>query len=286
MNQYLIGDILVQMDYGGMAVLPGDNMSLFRYDGPWNGDSVQFRGQFEPLDGYRTNMLRGDNRVYEIYRHENEDLLVYHWGNQYYGFGIWPDRFQVSYSPVMKNQPALREDWFFSVCAFHKQLLLREGLILHSSYVDIGGEAILFTGPSDMGKSTQADLWKRHAGARIINGDRTVIRRHGGVWHAFGYPCCGTSGICINETLPLRAIVVLAQAPENRIEELPASRKIRALASATELYPWNQEEIGMAFQIAQMISADVPVIRLHCRPDAGAVTAVKDYLEGTNHAGI
>lgn len=286
MEQHRIGDILVKMEYGGMPVNQGNHMPKFRCDTDSSGDAVEFTVKFEPLEQYREQLLRSDYRSYEVYRHGNEELLIYRWGNQLHGFAIWPDQFRASFSPAMKEQPAIFEDWFFSVCAFHRQLLQRGACVLHSSYVDIGGEALLFTGPSNIGKSTQANLWVEHANARVINGDRTLLRKRGGVWHAFGYPCCGTSGICINETMPLGAIVVLAQAAENRVEELSPGQKIRALASAMELYPWDQSEITMAFDVAQHLIPDVPVVKLYCRPDADAVTVLKKYLEAKKHAGI
>ena len=49
-------------------------------------------------------------------------------------------------------------------------------VILHSSFISRQGEGILFTAPSGTGKSTQADLWKRHEeGVTIINGDRSIL---------------------------------------------------------------------------------------------------------------
>ena len=284
MERYLIGDLLVHMDYGGMAVEPGANLRLFQYDGPWSGEEVTFSAKFEPLACDPAERFSKDNHVYEIYGRHNEKRLVYHWGNLFHGFAVWPDRFQVSYSPDMRRQPALREDWFFSIIAFHRQLLLREAGILHASYTDVGGRAVLFTGPSNIGKSTQANLWKENAGARIVNGDRVLLRRWDGVWNAFGYPCCGTSGICVNKTLPLAAIVVLEQASENSVLQLSLSQKVRHLVSATELYPWEQREVAMAFSMAERIAGQVPVVKLRCRPDAQAVEILKRYLEENGYA--
>ena len=82
-------------------------------------------------------------------------------------------------------------------------------------YRDAHGEGILFSGPSGIGKSTQAALWERFAGARTINGDRGLVcpaaRTVSGIFYA------GTSGICQNVTAPLRAVVLLGQAAENRV---------------------------------------------------------------------
>ena len=280
MDQFLIGNILVELDYSGVPVISEGNLRRFHHEGPWDGDRIRLDTSVEPLSHYLTPQYERENHVYGIYSHQNEPVLSYHWGKMFHGFAVWPERFAVTFDPGMLRQTPLREDWFFSICAFHRQLLLRGGCVLHASYVDIGGEAILFTGPSNIGKSTQAALWTKYRNARVINGDRVVLRKKGDRWHAFGYPSCGTSGICINRDMPVRAIVVLSQAPENRMEPISAAAKIRALTAATELYPWDQREFDMALDVASRVSAQVPVLKLCCLPDEGAVNVLKNCLEG------
>ena len=56
---------------------------------------------------------------------------------------------------------------------------------LHSSYIIYHDKAILFTGPSGIGKTTQAELWRDYQGAEIINGDVTLIRKWDGRYCAF-----------------------------------------------------------------------------------------------------
>lgn len=279
MEQFLIGNILLQIDYCNIPVLSEGKLQLFRHQGNQATDMVTLNCSCEPLEQFQNQILVPDNHVYGIYSHQNQPLLIYHWGNLLHGFAVWPHRFSVTFDPKMYHQPELREDWFFSICAFHRQLLIREACILHASYVDIGGEAVLFTGPSGIGKSTQAGLWARYAGAQVINGDRAVLRKQQGRWHVFGYPSCGTSGISINRTMPLKAIVVLSKANENRVEKISAGEKVRALVSATELYPWDSEEIDIAFNIARNLAMDIPILKLCCRPDQEAVEVMKDYLE-------
>lgn len=279
MKQFLIGNVLLQIDYAGIPVISEGNLQKFRYDGIWEGETVQLVCSSEPLSRYTEQVLKRDNHVFGIYSYQGKQILIYHWGNLFHGFCVRPDQFTITFDPAMYTQTPIREDWFFSICAFHRQMLNRRACVLHASYVDIGGEAILFTGPSGIGKSTQADLWTRHAGAQIINGDRALLRKINGKWHVFGYPCCGTSGVCINRNLPLRAIVVLSQAQENRVIHFSAAEKIRTLVSATELYPWDPEEIGMAVDISQEIAFEIPVVNLRCRPDRDAVEVLKAFLE-------
>lgn len=277
--QYLIGGVSVRLDCGPFLREGGRNMEQFRCP-EGGGDLAVLQCRTEPLEPCLTEKVRGDNGVYEIWRHERELVLSYHWGSRYHGFLIRPERFAVSFPPDMAHQPPVPADWFFSVCGFHRQLLRRGACVLHAAYIDAGGRAILFTAPSGTGKSTQAALWERYAGAQTINGDRAVLRRRDGVWHAWGYPGCGSSGICRNRTLPLGAIVVLEQGPENILVPMTAGQKIRALAAAMEFYHWDQEEMNLVFDQAMALAAETQVVRLRCRPDADAVSVLKQYLTG------
>lgn len=100
----------------------------------------------------------------------------------------------------------------FSHIALEALLLQRDAMILHASFVSTRYGGLLFSGVSGIGKSTQADLWQRYEGAELLNGDRTVLRRMDGVWTAFGSPYAGSSNCFVNESRPVRAIVLLSQA--------------------------------------------------------------------------
>lgn len=149
---------------------------------------------------------------------------------------------------------------------------------LHSSFITHSGQAILFSAPSGTGKSTQAALWERYAGAEQINGDRSVIRCVDGVWTAFGFPFAGSSGIYKNKSAPIRAIVVLRQAPENAIERLGASEAFRLLYSETAIQRWNTQGHAAAVDLLIRLSAAVPVYRLCCTPDERAVQLLQQTL--------
>ena len=62
------------------------------------------------------------------------------------------------------------------------------GFLLHASVIEYEGGAILFTAPSETGKSTQAQLWCDHAGAALVNGDRAAVRIMDGQVLACGTP--------------------------------------------------------------------------------------------------
>ena len=161
-------------------------------------------------------------------------------------------------------------------------LLTRLGVFgLHSSLVrHREGDAILFTAPSGTGKSTQAGLWEQFAGAETLNGDRSMIRRVGGEWTAFGSPFAGTSGIYRNEYAPVRALVVLRQAPENTIRRLPLAEAFRAIYSESVLPRWHHDAHQRVISLVTEIVSELPVYLLACTPDERAVTLLRNTLEG------
>lgn len=150
-------------------------------------------------------------------------------------------------------------------------------LVLHSSYVlRAEGDAILFSGASGIGKSTQAELWRGFAAARVINGDRSLVDVDRGMAHGIFYS--GTSGICENHSAPIRAIVLPEQRAENRVF-VPGHREtFMRLLNQCSYYPWDAESAELMTELVARLVGRVPIYRLDCRKDEGAVRALENEL--------
>ena len=150
-------------------------------------------------------------------------------------------------------------------------------LVLHSSYVlRAEGDAILFSGVSGAGKSTQAELWREYAAARVINGDRTLIDVSRGMAHGIFYS--GTSGICENHSAPIRAIVLPEQAGENSVTAAGHREAFMRLINQCAYYPWDADSASEMTELVARLVGRVPVYRLRCRKDEGAVRALENEL--------
>lgn len=158
-------------------------------------------------------------------------------------------------------------------------LLAFQVLTVHASYICHEEQGILFAAPSGTGKSTQAELWRQHRGAEVINGDKAGIRVEEGRAMVYGVPFAGTSGICRNKTLPLRAIVMLSQAPVNRAVRLPAGQAVAALYPNVFADQHVVEEQQMALSCVLDLVESVPVFSLACTPDVRAVEELEKVLE-------
>lgn len=150
--------------------------------------------------------------------------------------------------------------------------------LMHASCVDIGGEGVIFTGRSGVGKTTQAELWQKHLGAEIINGDKVFVRETGGEFHGFGLPWKGSCEYCLNKKTKLRGIVVLRQAGENRITRLDAVQATELFMPHIFMPYWDKACLENTFDAFEKIIERVPVMLLECRPDEDAVKLTYNTL--------
>lgn len=289
MSRYIVGDIQFIWELNNFPLRQDEFTSAFRTEKKNKilSDTVVCITEYKNLENYSNQKFLQKNGLYELYQTPNGKCIIYHWATCRFAFGFYledlekGDTITYYFNPAMKNEIPLDMVRFFSCAGIHSKLLQREALVFHASYIDWNGQGILFCGHSGIGKSTQADLWKRYADAEIINGDRALIKCRHGIWHVYGYPCCGSSGICLNRTLPLRAIVVLEQGKENRIESMTLAQKMKTLISGSERYLWSEVELERVCRISEKIVANVPMVKLVCKPDESAVSVLQEYLKTT-----
>lgn len=161
-----------------------------------------------------------------------------------------------------------------------ERLIIRQGgFLLHASYILYRGKAILFTASSGTGKSTQAELWCRHRGAELINGDRVAVKVSGDGVYACGVPFSGSSKVCRNVTAPLSAIVYLSQAPKTTISPLRGYRAFRSIWEGCSISVWDRQDVDLCTHSVSAAVCAVPVFHLACTPDESAVIALESALE-------
>lgn len=161
---------------------------------------------------------------------------------------------------------------------FYARLCQFGGLFVHGALVKWQGQGILFTASSGGGKSTHAELWRHHLGARIINGDKVFLRDFEDEVRGYGSLWAGSSPYVVNDDAPVKGIVVLKKGKENAIRRL-RSQELLSEAGTHIFYPgWDEELMGLALKNMDRILCRVPVYELVCRPEAEAARLVRDTL--------
>ena len=172
---------------------------------------------------------------------------------------------------------ATRSQFLWPEVMLNHLLLHFKTMVFHASFIEHQGQAVLFTAASGTGKSTQAELWRVHRGAEILNGDKAAIRLEGTPL-ACGLPFCGTSGICVNRDVPLRAVVALSQGQDNTVSRLSPSQAAAALCPNVFTDRFVPEEWQLTLHLLLDLAAAVPVYALSCTPDIRAVEALERAL--------
>lgn len=149
-------------------------------------------------------------------------------------------------------------------------LLWKNNMVLHSLFITFGEAAILFSGPSGIGKSTQAELWKQYKHAEIINGDKSIIGKENGQWNAYGLPFSGSSEYRRNKTCPLKAIVLLDQGIKNTFLPVGLQGFSRILSQITQ-NPWEKEFCNRVMDLTMDLCKEIPVYYYSCTKTPEAV---------------
>lgn len=182
-----------------------------------------------------------------------------------------------------RKHPALSLTDFEYMCtgeAFANRLAYLGGLVMHGSAISYEGNGIVFSAPSGTGKSTHAGLWKQQYGERVlhINDDKPAIRFEAGVPVVYGTPWSGKTDTNSNISAPLKAIVFLKQAPENRIQPLSVADALEHIYRET-VRPFYDEALGLkVLDTAERLIQSVPVFLLECTISSEAVELVKNTM--------
>lgn len=181
-------------------------------------------------------------------------------------------------------QNSNRTDHALPLAAICSRLSHLGTLFMHASVVDLGGRGIIFAGYSGVGKTTQAQLWQRYRGARIINGDKAFVRYKDGEFFAYGSPWKGSSEYCLNEKTALKGIVVLRQSTENKITQLDCAKAVEFFMPHVFLPHWDTRCLQASLSTLDKLTQDVPMWLLECRPDEAAteLTYSKVFENGKN----
>ena len=148
----------------------------------------------------------------------------------------------------------------------------KKTLLFHSSVTVLNDRGHMFLGHSGTGKSTHSQQWKKaFSESWLLNDDNPVVRLlDDGSVRVYGSPWSGKTPCYKQQSVPLAALVQLAQYPENKITRLKMTQAYPyILASVSGLKVMPQMMDCLYDSIAQLLEL-VPVYKLECLPNEDA----------------
>lgn len=279
-KKFLVGDFCFELNYDELITIPEN---LLRFEVDETRESVY---RYNITLVHRLDAIKGNKKA------ERQDIQIYEEkGFESRLLGIKESReYYALYREVSERAAEVQlkysqlegvnfDPFFISLLALEKRMLLYNNLIFHCAYVEHEGEAILFSAPSGGGKSTQAELWNRYRGCRTINGDRALFVKSEMEWNAAGWPICGTSRICLQEKMKIKAVVFLQKGQKNHIVRMAGLNAVQALYSQITVNSWDSNKVNKVFDILVDFMNLVPVFQLTCDISEDAVVCLETILD-------
>ncbi len=175
------------------------------------------------------------------------------------------------YRDNLKDYP----DYYIESISIYRQIARKlaeyQGLILHSSVIEMNGKSFAFAANSGTGKSTHCQLWLKAFGdmARIINGDKPIVRLIDDKLYVYGTPWSGKEMLNINTKCELNNICFIARGENNSIEKIDKATAMPLIFTQL-LRPENETEADNFFLLLSKIFDKVNFYRLYCNMDIEA----------------
>lgn len=170
------------------------------------------------------------------------------------------------------------ENSFF--CASAEDILLEESsFFFHACCVDTRHGALLFSGDSGIGKSTQGRLWEKYQNSSIVSDDRPIVGRKDGVWFAHSSPVSGRFVPSGNVSDKINSLVFLVQGKANVIERIDKNTAIKEMIRQSAFAFCEKKQIMKMLDLLDDFCEKVNIYRYKCLPDVSAVEFLDKVLE-------
>ena len=157
---------------------------------------------------------------------------------------------------------------------FNRRLTAFNGLMLHSSAIEMDGRAYLFSAHSGTGKSTHTGLWKQVFGDKVtfINDDKPIIRKIDGKFYVYGTPWSGKTDLNTNIKVPLSAIVFIERGETNSITPIDPAKEAVAVPMLEQTpRPRTPVLLAAMLNTADDLLLNTPLFKLRCNISEDAV---------------
>ena len=152
--------------------------------------------------------------------------------------------------------------------------------LFHSAVVAHEGYGYMFLGKSGTGKSTHARLWLANIeNATLLNDDNPVVRVFPDGIKVYGSPWSGKTPCYKNESYPLGGIVLLEQAPHNKIRALRGIESYAAILTSISGKRWERSIADALHATENAIAMGARVYHLECLPDNNAAKLCHETIK-------
>ncbi len=181
--------------------------------------------------------------------------------------------FEKEKALIINEEAKDYSDGFFETNAVFRKIatwfINHDVCLMHGSAIALNGDAYLFIAPSGTGKTTHTKLWmKKFKDCYVVNGDKPFLKVKEKIL-VYGTPWCGKERMQTNTAVPLKAIVLLERADENKITKISFKEAFSALI-AQSYCGEDKAHLIATVALLQKIGQKVAFYRLECNMNEDA----------------
>lgn len=156
-----------------------------------------------------------------------------------------------------------------------------DAFLFHGSVISYRGRAYVITANSGVGKTTHTRLWlSEFPEAKVLNGDKPIVRIIDGVPYACGTPWQGKENYGRNEISELCGIAFLERAAENQASDISANDAVTRFMKQIYLPKKKISALAKTMRLADKVIRGVRLVRLGCNMNPEAAHVCRAALLG------
>lgn len=159
-----------------------------------------------------------------------------------------------------------------------------DALVFHGAVLEYDGVAYAVTAHSGVGKTTHTRLWLSEfpEKAKILNGDKPIIRIIDGKPYACATPWMGKEGYGYNAVRPLGGIAFLARGKVNLARRVTPEAVLMRFMNQVYISKGDALSLTRSMRVCDKILTGVPLFELECNMDPEAAHVSRDALINGN----
>ena len=154
----------------------------------------------------------------------------------------------------------------------------RQGCCLHAAGLVIDGQGFAFVGHSEAGKTTLTRQLMPHG--EVLCDDRIIIRNWPDGFKVYGTWSHGDIPLVSPASAPLRALLRLEQAPENRLLPVEPRQVIRLLPQYIVRPLVTKDWWEKTLDLVGAVARQVPVYRLRFDTSGRVIETLRELIAG------
>jgi len=188
---------------------------------------------------------------------------------------------KIEINPSLLKNPAEVEYIMLGVTFL--EIALRCGYLpIHASAILYRDEVILFSAPSQTGKSTHAKIWMNtFDDVELLNDDKPLLKLEDNQIMVYSSPFSGKTSINQNRYAPLKSIIFLRQGLTNIVsimtDEVMIENLMRNILRPDRTDLWDQ----VLSKISKLMN-EIPIYQIEATMDSEAAIAVHDMIYKEN----